>query len=406
MYIIIYNYTVSFAGDNRYLPFNGTGIISVILIDVQLNITVDKSVVYYGYVVEFVITVLNIGSGDATNVTVRNVFSEGFEYISDNCTDVDYQNIKGLLRASDLAQSYDSSTGVWYIGDLANGEEAKLSILAYAIFVGTEDVNSSVSIAEIETDKNGAVNVTVIQVPTHISVGNVTARPGDDVAIPVNVTADDDVPFSGNITVVLPDGSNQTVEIIKGTSNVAWTVPDDFKEGDYLVDAAFEGNNRYLPSEGQGTVTVFKVPVDITVGNVTAKPGDDVTIPINVIPHDGSVFNGKVTVELPDGTVKVVKIVNGEGHADWRIPDNFKGDYIVKVSFNGTGVYYPATNGTCVITVIPVVHPVEENNTSPVKLVNASTKEVIPMDEKATGNPILMLLVVLLNLVFVRRGRK
>lgn len=109
---------------------------------------------------------------------------------------------------------------------------------------------------------------------------------------------------------------------------------------------------------------------------------------------------------MPDGTVKVVKIVNGEGHADWRIPDNFKGDYIVKVSFNGTGVYYPATNGTCVITVIPVVHPVEENNTSPVKLVNASTKEVIPMDEKATGNPILMLLVVLLNLVFVRRGRK
>ncbi|WP_407421881.1 hypothetical protein [Methanobrevibacter sp.] len=55
---------------------------------------------------------------------------------------------------------------------------------------------------------------------------------------------------------------------------------------------------------------------------------------------------------------------------------------------------------------IPEVYPDEENNTSPIKPVNAITKGVIPMNEKATGNPILVLLVVLLSLVFERRGRK
>lgn len=66
-----------------------------------------------------------------------------------------------------------------------------------------------------------------------------------------------------------------------------------------------------MPSEGDGTITVIKIPVDIVVGKVTARPGDDVTIPIKVIPRDGSTFNGKVTVELHDGTRKVIDIVNG-----------------------------------------------------------------------------------------------
>lgn len=69
-------------------------------------------------------------------------------------------------------------------------------------------------------------------------------------------------------------------------------------------------------------------------------------------PEDGSVFNGYVTVKLPDGTKKVVKITNGKGNVDWMIPKDYKGDYEVAVSFDGDDYYCPA-NGTGSIHVTP-----------------------------------------------------
>ena len=400
-----YSDVFTFEGNDYYLPSNATGIITVFLIDVQLNITVDKSLVYYGDMVEFTITVRNNGPGNATEVTVVNIIPKEFIYISDSFGDVNYQDTENMLMASSTIQSYDPATGVWYIGDLASGEESKLTILARANFIGTKQVNSSVSIAEIETNytnNNGTADVTVIQVPTHISADNVTAHPGDEVNIPINVTADDDVPFNGNVTVTLPDGSNQTVEIVNGSGSVDWNVPYDFKEGDYPVNATFDGNDRYLPSNGTGIVAVEKVPTAITVGNVTVKPGEKVNIPIIVTTGDGSQFNGNVTVKLPDGSTKVVEIINGVGSVTWTVPNDYDGIFAVYVSFDGDNYYLPS-NGTGFITVIPdaPVTPV-----TPVTPEHAPVKENISMDSKATGNPLMVLLVVLALLGVNTRRKK
>ena len=255
--------------------------------------------------------------------------------------------------------------------------------------------------SDIYEPSNSTGIIEVVKIPTSITVGNVTTFPGRDVTIPINVTADDGNPFNGNVTITLPDGTNKTVEIINGTGSTTWFVPEDYTPDKYNDTVRFQGDGKYLPSNGTGTITVVKVPVDIIVGNVTAKPGDDVTIPIDVIPRDGSVFNGNVTVELPDGTVKVVEIINGKGSVDWTVPEDYDGDYKVKVSFDGSTIYYPA-NGTGIITVIPdnstpvePVHPIEpiepvENNST------VQHKHVeIPTDDRATGNPILALLMVL-----------
>ena len=241
----------------------------------------------------------------------------------------------------------------------------------------------------------GVGNIEVLPIPTHISVENVTTYPDKDVIIPINVTADDNKTFSGNVTIIVPDGSNQTVEIINGTGNATWHVPKDYTPDKYNDTVKFAGNVTYLPSEGNGTITVLKAPVDIIVGNVTAKPGDNVTIPIKVIPQDGSIFNGNVTVELPDGTKKVVEIINGEGSVDWIVPRDYEGNYTVKVSFDGSDFYYPS-NGTGIVTVIPAdVPPV---NDIPIKHVGTANN--------ATGNPILALLMVLALLgISVKRKR-
>ena len=145
-------------------------------------------------------------------------------------------------------------------------------------------------------------SITVLPIPTHVSVGNVTTFAGKEVTIPIKVTTDDGKPFTGKVTIRFPDGSTKVVNVINGNGKTTWFVPYDYTPGKYPDHVRFAGNEKYLPSEGDGTITVIKIPVDIVVGKVTARLGDDVTIPITVIPRDGSTFNGKVTVELPDGT--------------------------------------------------------------------------------------------------------
>ena len=255
--------------------------------------------------------------------------------------------------------------------------------------------------SDIYVPSNSTGIIEVVKIPTHIVVGNVTTFAGMEVTIPINVSADDGKQFNGNVTIILPDGSNKTVEIINGTGNVKWFVPEDYSPDKYPDTVRFAGDDRFLPSEGNGTITVVKVPVDVIVGNVTAKPCEDVTIPINVVPQDGSTFNGNVTVELPDGTKKVVEIINGTGSVDWTVPQDYDGDYLVKVTFDGTNIYYPS-NGTGIITVIPdkVVPQDTNQSTIPNEVVKVET------NSKATGNPILVLLAVLALLGIGIKRRK
>ena len=267
---------------------------------------------------------------------------------------------------------------------------------------------------DVYEPSNGTGIIEVVKIPTHITVGNVTTFAGMNVTIPINVTADDGKPFNGNVTITFPDGTNKTVEIINGTGSTTWFVPYDYTPDKYPDGVKFDGDNKYLPSEGNGTITVIKIPVDIIVGNVTGRPGDDVTIPIDVVPRDGSVFNGNVTVELPDGTIKVVEIINGKGSVDLTIPDDYEaGKYPVKVSFDGNNFYYPA-NGTGTVTVIvdPPV-PDEDGN----KKDNQTDKNVTPQKDRKvisqdtlqrheTGNPIMVLLAVLALLGIGIKRRK
>ena len=89
----------------------------------------------------------------------------------------------------------------------------------------------------------------------------------------------------------------------------------------------------------------------------------------------------------------MVKIVNGKGSVTWTVPDDYEGDYPVKVSFEGSDIYYPANytgNGIGVVSVIPDdVPPIDDDNKSSAEHVDIKT------DDNVTGNPILALLMAL-----------
>ena len=75
--------------------------------DLRLDKSVDNTSPNVGDNVVFTITVTNDGPSDATGVTVLDQLPSGYTYVSD-----------------DGAGAYNSGTGVWTIGSLANGATA------------------------------------------------------------------------------------------------------------------------------------------------------------------------------------------------------------------------------------------------------------------------------------------
>ena len=348
----------TYPGDKPYLPSNGTGVVTVLLIPTE--VTIGNVTAYPGENVTIPINVTTL-DGVPFNGDVAVV-------MPDNSTQI---------------VSIENGTGIitWHVPEDYTPDKYPDTIR----FPGTEKYAPS----------NGTGIIEVVKIPTHITVGNVTTFAGREVTIPINVTADDGKPFNGNVTITLPDGTTKTVEIINGQGSTTWFVPYDYTPDKYPDTVKFAGDNKYLPSEGKGTITVIKIPVDIIVGNVTVHPGEKVVIPIKVIPRDGSVFNGKITVELPDGTLQTIEIINGKGNVHWTVPEDYKpGDYLVKAHSDETNIYYPA-NGTGIITVI-VEPPVPDDGNKTHKDIPA--KKDLPKDSLAkyeTGNPIMALLAVL-----------
>jgi hypothetical protein len=356
---------------NPYMPSQGMGVVTVLPIPTQVSIGNVTS--YPGQNVTIPINVTTINgkrfNGDVTVI------------MPDNTT-----QIVSIVNGT--------GTITWYVPEDYSPDKYPDTIR----FLGNQQYLPS----------NGTGIIEVIHIPTYIAVGNVTTFAGMEVTIPINVTADDGKPFTGSVTITFPDGSTKTVEIVDGEGTTTWFVPYDYTPDKYTDTVKFAGNNKYLPSEGNGTITVIKIPVDLIVGSVSGRPGDHVVIPIDVIPRDGSVFNGKITVELPDGTVKTINIINGKGSVDWIIPKDYKaGKYPVKAYSDETNIYYPA-NGTGIVTVIeePPVPPIDDGNKTHK---DTSSKKDIPQNSLAkyeTGNPILALLAVLALLGINIRRRK
>jgi uncharacterized repeat protein (TIGR01451 family) len=81
------------------------------LIDLELTKVVDNSTPNVGEEVTFTVAVENQGPSDATGVAVRDNLPSGYTFVSSN-------------------GAYNDATGIWTIGDLANGASVSLEITA------------------------------------------------------------------------------------------------------------------------------------------------------------------------------------------------------------------------------------------------------------------------------------
>ena len=138
-------------------------------LDIALAKTVDLNIAEIGDEVNFTITVTNIGSISATNISVSEVLRDGFEYINHSTT-------FGI---------YDITTSVWSISSLNSGAVAELQIRAI-VLEGDNHLNvvSLIGVDQIDAnpDNDEAVIEVVVEQPTcPIIIYNVLSPNGDNI---------------------------------------------------------------------------------------------------------------------------------------------------------------------------------------------------------------------------------
>ena len=192
------------------------------VVDLQITKTVDvesKYVNIYDFI-QFTITVKNNGPCDATNVTVSEVLSP-------------YLNMTAYLI---YGGNYNVTSGIWYIGNLANQSSAQLIIRAQVISNGT--ISNAVVVNGNENDTNKSNN--------NDSIDNITALPVVNLEITKKV----------NVTLVnVYDLIEYTITVVNnGPSNATDVAVSDILS-DYLEFVTYESSlGTYDASTGMWSI--------------------------------------------------------------------------------------------------------------------------------------------------------
>jgi len=208
--------------------------------DLALNKTVNNPTPNELSTITYTITVSNNGPANATSTTLIDLLPAGVTYISST-------------RSQGI---YNQTTGVWAIGDLANGASATLTITA-SVDTGTSGVtitNTAIIVSADQIDPNSANDQDSIGVTVQSSLppgtpqldinkasdANGFVTPGDTITYTINVTNTGNIALTGvGVTDSLPAG---TANIANSTQVTTPTYANETVR-DAFNTVSYAGNN-------------------------------------------------------------------------------------------------------------------------------------------------------------------
>ena len=225
----------------------------------------------------------------------------------------------------------------------------------------------------------------VIKKASSISSTSKDIKAGNDEVITVTVPSD----ATGRVLVKI-NGVGYYADVKNGKAKV---VIPDLPAGKYKATVFYEGDDQYDESETiTTTFTVSKVSAPISASTQDIKIGEDGTVVVT-LPEDAT---GTVTVTV-DGKKYTAPVIDGQ--AVFEIPGLNAGDHKVIVSYSGDRKYDANTTVTD-IEVHGSDEPEPHHGENDVKV-----KAEVGLEKYPTGNPIFLLLIILLSLGFARIRR-
>ena len=292
---------------------------------------------------------------------------------------------------------------------------------------------------DIYDESYGDVEITVLKLDTHTYDHNVTHVSPHEIIVVVTVVDEFNNPVeSGEVELdvfyedeehikqnILKSSRNSklTKQIYKSQINHGKAVFDIVlsQNGHYLLDAEYHGDKLYNPSSDVVGADSYALNTSIKSQNITSRPGETRDITCDVMDQEGNpVMNGSATLKIGDKTYET-SVQNGKATFEGvEMPDS---DTVALVEYNGNDDY-GSSNSTFNIMIENATDNSTENNTDNVTLdlPTGGVKYPVmgigealyvgekidkaPINEKATGNPILVALLTLFALVCTLRYRK
>ncbi|MBV7530548.1 gliding motility-associated C-terminal domain-containing protein [Chitinophaga sp. sic0106] len=277
--------------------------------------------------VTFTITAKNDGPGNASNVTVTDILPSGYNFDQANTS-------KG---------NYNAGTGIWTIGNLANGETATIDITANLSATG--DYSNSAVIKASEKDKTpddntSTVTPTVTDLQVIKTISNTRPPHGSDVTF--TITAGNNGPNEATgvtVTDILPAGYTfKSADTKTGRfNNGSWTIGNLAngatvelritatvnKTGDYANTATITGNEKDRDLSNNSS-TVIPTPVPLSTKDDAASTEEPDPVTIDVIKND-TYGNTGHTVFIKDQPQHGTIVDNGDGTVTYTPEAGFGG---------------------------------------------------------------------------------
>jgi large repetitive protein len=306
------------------------------LADLSLSKTINNPTVTLGQPVTFTLNVNNAGPSPATNVTVTDQLPQGLTFVS-----------------ATPAGVYNSATGVWTVGTLANGASASLQITA-SVGTSTAITNTAQISASDQRDPDstpgnniateddqGSVTITpqVADLSLAKTIDNPTPNAGQNVTFTLNLNnAGPGTATSVAVTDKLPPGLSfisaapsqgsydslsgvWTVGSVSAGSSASLQLAATVNTTSTVVNTAqvtrsdqpdpdSTPNNNNANEDDQSSISVTPQRADLsltkTVDNATPNPNDIVTFTLNLRnAGPGAATNIAVTDLLPSGATFV-----------------------------------------------------------------------------------------------------
>ncbi|MGN0105218.1 hypothetical protein, partial [Methanobrevibacter ruminantium] len=241
--------------------------------------------------------------------------------------------------------------------------------------------------------------IIVTPAPSAVSAEDVEVTYGEPIT--VNVASEN----ATGVTYVI---TGEGVELSGTVQDGVITIDKDYLlAGEYTVTLTTQVDANHTVANNTSKITVNRLSIIIetttTISDASGKPGETVTLDVEVTTEDGTPFNGDVVITCPDGKKVTVTVKDGKGQFDWTIPEDAKAgdEYQFTATFKGNSTYL-ASSGNGTVSVYEdepqPEPPVPEEHEEPVP-------EVVPAKMLNTGNPLVALLAafVLIGLGLKRR---
>ncbi|WP_409199296.1 hypothetical protein [Methanobrevibacter sp. DSM 116169] len=118
-------------------------------------------------------------------------------------------------------------------------------------------------------------NITnLLKADINIVFDDIKGKAGENVLITGTVSDEFGNHFNGQIAITLPDGTIVDVFVEDGVFAYGWTIPTDFKAGEYLISAEFLANDYYNAANASGILLVVVDPTPGPTPTPTPNPID------------------------------------------------------------------------------------------------------------------------------------